>query len=71
MSEVWRDEFEVQRPPIGSVVRVRTQTAQRGYLEPVTVTGTVVAWGGGVEPHFRLHTGRCIHPTLGDTWELV
>jgi hypothetical protein len=52
-------------------VTYRTKTATRGYLLVVTGTATVVAWGMGVEPHFRVDDGRCIHPTLGDTWELV
>lgn len=71
MSEAWTDFAEVRWPPIGSRVAYCTKTAVRGYLESVTGTATVVARGAGVEPHVTLDDGRCIHPTLGDTWEFV
>ncbi len=67
---IWTDFKEIAWPVVGDRVRFQTMTARRGFLERITGEGIVTARGAGIQPHFTVGTQH-IHPTLGDTWELI
>ena len=58
-------------PAVGDVIRYRTKTARRGYLESIERVGVVtVIWTNGWDgPHIDTTTGCCI-PSLGDQWHI-
>lgn len=71
MPSAWTDYAEIQWPKVGDRVKYTTMTAKRGHLEQMSGESVVVSLGAGIAPHFTVEDGQHIHPTLGDTWEVI
>ena len=71
MPEAWVSYDEIVWPSVGDRVKYTTTTAKRGRLEKISGESVVLYLGAGIAPFFAVEDGQHIHPTLGDTWEVV
>jgi hypothetical protein len=66
----YRDEIATW-PKAGAVVRYTTKTARSGSMETIHGEGVVGYIGAGMAPLISIVDGPYLHPTLGDTFEIL